>query len=327
MMKDMNPPILKAMSDITLKLTVSPPPHWRSGRTIQGMMQAHLLALVPAVAMAVVMYGFRAISVIGLAGTAAVLTEVACLRLQKRDVDVDNYSALYAGALFAFLLPATAPWWLVVIGGVVSIALGRTVFGGFGCNPVCAPLVAWAVCRLSWPAAMDIDLNLAHFAMNSPVDQLMYFGVERLDQFNLVDMFLGKQLGGLGSSQVIALLAGGIFLLATGWIRIFIPAGFLLGVAGTATIFWCIDPAANAEPLFHLVAGSTMFGAFFLATDAASSPVGKLPQVVFGLVAGAMVILIRTYGVYPDGVPFAIMVANLLSPLLERLRPNFFGVK
>jgi electron transport complex protein RnfD len=283
------------MSDITLRLTVSPPPHWRSGRTIQGMMQAHLLALVPAAAMAVVMYGFRAISVVGMAGTAAVLTEVACLRLQKRDVDVDNYSALYAGVLFAFLLPATAPWWLAAIGGALTIALGRTVFGGFGCNPVCAPLVAWAVCRFSWPAAMDL--------------------------------FTGHQLGGLGSSQVMALFAGGIFLLTARWIRLFIPAGFLIGVAGTAAIYWAMDPTVHADPMFHLLAGSTVFGAFFLAPDAASSPVGRIPQTVFGLIAGAMVVIIRTYGAYPDGVPFAIMVANLLSPLLDRLRPKYFGVR
>jgi electron transport complex protein RnfD len=315
------------MSDIAVRLTVSPPPYWRSGRTIKTMMRAHLIALAPAAVMAVVMYGMRAASVMGLAGSAAVLTDALCLKLQRRDVDVDSFTAFYAGILFAFLLPATAPWWLVAVGGIVTVALGRTVFGGFGCNPVCAPLVAWAVCRLSWPAAMDIDLNLAHFAMNSPVDQLMYFGVDRLYQFNLFDMLLGQQLGGLGASQVLALIAGGVFLLATGWIRVFIPAGFLIGVAGTATIFWLIDPTVYAEPLFHLVAGSTVFGAFFLATDAASSPVGKLPQTVFGLIAGALVILIRTYGAYPDGVPFAIMVANLLSPLLERLRPNFFGVK
>ncbi|WFS63942.1 RnfABCDGE type electron transport complex subunit D [Pseudodesulfovibrio thermohalotolerans] len=323
----MNPPILKAMSDISLRLTVSPPPHWRSGRTIQGMMQAHLLALIPAAAMAAVMYGWRALSVVGMAGTAAVLTEVACLRLQKRDVDVDNYSALYAGVLFAFLLPATAAWWLAAMGGALTIALGRAVFGGFGCNPVCAPLVAWAVCRFSWPEAMDIDLNLAGFMANSPVDQLMYFGVGSLGQFDYMDLFMGRQLGGLGSSQVAAVAVGGLFLLAARWIRLFIPFGFLAGVAGTAAVYRLIDPTVYADPVFHLLAGSTMFGAFFLATDTASSPVGKIPQIVFGLIAGAMVVVIRAHGVYPDGVPFAIMVANLLSPLLERLRPKYFGVR
>ncbi|GAB7022386.1 RnfABCDGE type electron transport complex subunit D [Salidesulfovibrio brasiliensis] len=313
------------MSDIAVRLTVSPPPHWRSGRTIQKMMQAHLLALVPALAMGVAMFGVKAASVAGLAGLVAVLTEAACLKLQNRDLDVDNFTALYAGILFAFLLPATAPWWLVVIGAALTITLGRTVFGGFGSNPICAPLVAWAVCRLSWPAAMDIDLNLSHFLINYPPDQLKHFGVESLWQYDYLELFLGKQLGGLGASQVAGLLAGGIFLTVTGWISGFIAMSFLAGVAVTAGIFWGIDPNLYADPLFHLLTGSTVFGAFFLATDAASSPVGKIPQILFGLIAGAMVIIIRVYGIYADGVPFAIMIANLLSPLLDRIRPKPFG--
>ncbi|WP_054649371.1 RnfABCDGE type electron transport complex subunit D [Salidesulfovibrio brasiliensis] len=321
----MTPPVIKSMSDIAVRLTVSPPPHWRSGRTIQKMMQAHLLALVPALAMGVAMFGVKAASVAGLAGLVAVLTEAACLKLQNRDLDVDNFTALYAGILFAFLLPATAPWWLVVIGAALTITLGRTVFGGFGSNPICAPLVAWAVCRLSWPAAMDIDLNLSHFLINYPPDQLKHFGVESLWQYDYLELFLGKQLGGLGASQVAGLLAGGIFLTVTGWISGFIAMSFLAGVAVTAGIFWGIDPNLYADPLFHLLTGSTVFGAFFLATDAASSPVGKIPQILFGLIAGAMVIIIRVYGIYADGVPFAIMIANLLSPLLDRIRPKPFG--
>lgn len=321
----MTPPVVKAMSNIAVRLTVSPAPHWRSKRTVTKMMQAHLLAIIPAFIMAVYMFGLQTITVVGLAGSAAVITEVICLRLQDRQVTVDNYTALYEGLLFAFLLPASAPWWLAVIGAVLTIVLGRTVFGGYGTNPVCAPLVAWAFCRLSWPAAMDIDLNLSHMIANYPPDQLKYFGVDSLQQFDYLNMLFGSQLGGLGSSQVLALLAGGIFLLCTGWIRLFIPVSFLAGVAGTAAIFWGIDPTVYADPVFHLLAGSTVFGAFFLATDAASSPIGMIPQVLFGLIAGAMVIVIRVYGVYPDGVPFAIMIANLLSPLLDRVRPKHFG--
>ncbi|EMG37614.1 electron transport complex protein [Desulfocurvibacter africanus PCS] len=320
-----SPVIIKAMSDIATRLTVSPPPHWRSGRTVQRMMVHHLLALLPAAIMGVLYFGFDAARVMTLAGMVAVLTEVACQKLMGRDIDVDNFNALYAGVLFAFLLPATASWWVVTMGAAITIVLGRTVFGGFGSNPVCAPLVAWAVCRLSWPSAVDIDLNMAHSLMNYPPDQLKHFGLQTLYQFNYTDLFLGKQLGGLGASQILALLAGGIYLLATGWIRAYIPAAFLAGVAGLSGIFWMIDPGAYADPAFHLLTGSTIFGAFFLATDAASSPVGRLPQILFGLIAGMMVITIRVYGVYPDGVPFAIMVANLLTPLLDRIRPKPFG--
>ncbi|WP_291327523.1 RnfABCDGE type electron transport complex subunit D [Desulfovibrio sp. UCD-KL4C] len=321
----MTPPVIKAMSDIAVRLTVSPAPHWRSRRTLTKMMQYHLLALLPAMVMAFNMFGLSALSTIGLAGSVAILTEALCLKMQGRDINVDNFTALYEGILFAFLLPATAPWWVVCFGAAFTIVMGRTVFGGFGTNPICAPLVAWAFCRLSWPAAIDIDMNLSHFAINAPLDQLKFFGLESLDQFNYTDLFLGHQLGGLGSSQIIALLAGGIFLIATGWVRVFIPAAFLIGVTVTSGVFWMIDPEVYANPLFHLLTGSVMFGAFFLAPDVSSSPVGKIPQLLFGLIAGAMVIVIRVYGVYPDGVPFAIMVANLLTPLLDRVRPKPFG--
>lgn len=323
----MTSPIIKSMADISIRLTVSPPPHWRSGRSIQQMMIMHLLALVPALVMGVSMYGLSAASVTGLAGSVAVLTEAACLRLQKRDINVDDFNALYAGVLFAFLLPATASWWLVSIGAMLTIVLGRTVFGGFGCNPVCAPLVAWAFCRLSWPSAVDIDFNLSQFLLNYPPDQLKHFGVESLGQFQAWDMFLGHQLGGLGSSQILGLLIGGVFLAATGWIASFITISFLVGVFLLSGLFWMIDPGAYASPVFHLLAGNAVFGAFFLATDTASSPVGRIPQILFGLLAGAMVIVIRTYGVYADGVPFAIMLANLLCPLLDRVRPKPFGGK
>ena len=323
----MTPPVIKAMSDIAVRLTVSPAPHWRSKRTVEKMMQYHLLALVPALLMAFNMFGLPALATVGMAGAVAVLTEVLMLKWQERDVNVDNYTALYEGVLFAFLLPAGAPWWMVGCGAALTIVLGRTVFGGFGCNPICAPLVAWAFCRLSWPAAMDIDANLAHFMINAPLDQLKYFGLETLEQFNYADLFLGKQLGGLGASQILGVLAGGIFLVATKWVRIFIPAAFLVGVTVTASIFWMIDPEVYANPLFHLLTGSVIFGAFFLAPDVASSPVGIIPQVLFGLIAGTMVVIIRVYGIYPDGVPFAIMVANLLTPLLDRVRPKPFGGK
>ena len=323
----MTPPVIKAMSDIAVRLTVSPAPHWRSKRTVEKMMQYHLLALVPALLMAFNMFGLPALSTVGIACSAAVLAEALCLKLQGRDINVDNCTALYEGMLFAFLLPAGAPWWMVFCGGALTIVLGRSVFGGFGVNPICAPLVAWAFCRLSWPAAMDIDSNLAHFMINAPLDQLKYFGLESLEQFNYTDLFLGNQLGGLGASQIIAVLAGGIFLVATGWVRVFIPAAFLVGVTVTASIFWMIDPEVYANPLFHLLTGSVMFAAFFLAPDVASSPVGMIPQILFGLIAGVMVIIIRVYGVYPDGVPFALMVASLLTPLLDRVRPKPFGVR
>jgi len=157
------------------------------------------------------------------------------------------------------------------------------------------------------------------------LQELKYFGLDNVQTMDLPSLLFGNQLGGLGEVHVLALLAGAAFLLIRRHIRWEIPTGFITGLLTTAFIYQLIDPAAYAPPLFHLLAGGAIFGAFFLATDAASSPVGCIPSILYGLMAGAMVIVIRVYGIYPDGVPFAVLLANLFTPLLDRIRPKPFG--
>ncbi|BBD07380.1 RnfABCDGE type electron transport complex subunit D [Desulfovibrio ferrophilus] len=323
----MTPPVIKPLADSAGALVVCPPPHVRTGLGVRGLSLAGLLALAPAAIMAMGNFGLDAARVLALAGSVAVLTEALCLRLAGRDVDVDNFSALYAGLLFAFLLPASAPWWLVAMGAILTTSLGRVLFGGFGSNPLCAPLVAWAMCRISWPAAMDVDFAMAASAMHEPLAQLKYFGVQALDQFEMIDLLLGRHLGALGAVQIIPLALGGVALMVFKVIRPYIPLAFLAGVLGMAGLLHMIDPSLYAEPVFHLLTGSVVFGAFFLATDTASSPVGRMPMILFGLMAGVMVVVIRAWGVYTDGVPFAILLVNLLSPLLDRVRPKPFGAR
>ena len=306
-------------------LTVSPPPHWHCGRTIPRFMLETIVALLPAAILAVAFFGLDAVRVMALSCATAVAAEALCTRIMEREQSVQDFSALLTGLLFSFLLPASAPWWLVMVGSGAGVVLGRMVFGGLGGNPLCAPLVGWAVCRLSWSGYMDVDATMLYTSLSSPLAQLKYFGVEAASQFGYVDLLLGRQLAGLGTSHVLALLAGGVFLLLRRHIRPDIPLAFLAGVFLTATVFYLMDSGSFADPLFHLLTGSVVFGAFFLATDCSSSPVGHLPMILFGLVAGALTILIRAYGVYPDGVPFAILLANLLTPLLDRIRPKPFG--
>jgi len=307
------------------KLTVSSPPHWHYGKTVSVIMRDFLLALMPAGVMAIIQFGFEAARVMAMAGVFAVLAEAFSLKIMDRDVSVDDYSALLTGLLFAFLLPSSSPWWMVIIGSGLSVLLGRIFFGGLGCSPLSAPLVAWAACKISWPRLMDIDLSMLDSELIYPLSQLKHIGPQTLSRVDYVDLLLGQQLGGLGSSQILGLLLGGIFLLMRRHIRPYIPLGFLSGIFIAAWIYYLRDPATYAEPLFHLLAGSAIFGAFFLATDFASSPVGKIPMLLFGLIAGVLVIIIRIYSVYTDGVPFAILLANLLTPLLDRIRPKPFG--
>jgi Na+-translocating ferredoxin:NAD+ oxidoreductase subunit D len=307
-------------------LRVSTPPHWHCGRTVQGFMLDHIVALLPALAMVVYYYGLDGLSVVALSCATAVVVEALCLKLMDRKVSVDNYSALYIGLLFAFLLPAQTPWWLVMVGSAISIALGKMAFGGLGANPVGAPLVGWAALQISWPDLMNVNIAMLASPLENPLTQLKYLGPQAVE-VGYLDMLLGSQLGGLGSVQVIGLLIGGAFLLTRGCIRIHIPAAFLCGVILTALIYWAIDPGTYANPLFHLLAGSTLFGAFFLATDHSSSPVGSFAMIWYGLLGGALVVIIRVYGIYPDGVPFAVLLANMSAFLFDLIRPKPFGTR
>ncbi len=306
-------------------LTVSVPPHAHCGRTIKGYMSETLIALLPAAIMAIVAFGMGAMRVVALSCAVAVLTEAICNKLTKREQTLDDFSGLHTGLLFAFLLPASAPWWLVTMGAASSIIIGKMIFGGLGANPLSSPLIGWATCRISWGDAMDTNTTMLMSELPAPLQQLKYFGLDSVETIDSISLLLGKQLGGLGEVQIAALLAGGVFLLIRRHIRWEIPVAFIVGVAVTAWIYQLIDPTAYASPLFHLLTGGTIFGALFLATDPASTPVGPIPTILFGLMAGIMVIVIRVYGIYPDGVPFAILLANLFTPLLDRIRPKPFG--
>ena len=154
------------------KLTVACPPYRHCNKTVAIIMGDFLLALLPAAVLAIVQFGFAAARVMALAGAIAVLTEALCLKTMVRDVNVDDYSALLTGLLFAFLLPPSAPWWPVTIGSILSVLLGRIFFGGLGGSPLCAPLVAWAVCKISWPHAMDVDLSMLDSEWVYPLGQL-----------------------------------------------------------------------------------------------------------------------------------------------------------
>jgi electron transport complex protein RnfD len=284
-----------------------------------------LMALIPAAVMALSTYGMTGLRVMALSMATAVLAETVCDRCMERTTEIADLHALFVGLCFAFLLPASAPWWMVATGSAASIVLGKMMFGGLGGSPFCAPLIGWAVCRLSWPAHMDIDATMLNLDMTYPLAQLKNFGLDAVTVTNMRELFLGKQLGGLGAVQIAGVLVGGVFLVLRRHISSIIPVGVIAGVAVTAWLFHRADPAAHPTAMFHLMTGSAMFGAFFLATDGPSSPNRNIPMLLFGLMAGALIVVIRVYGIYPDGVPFAILLANLFTPVFERIRPKPFG--
>lgn len=315
------------MKPPTPLLTVSAPPHVHCGRTIRGMMLETLVALLPAAALAVVWYGLPALRVMALCCGTAVAVEAACFRLMDRPAETDDCHGLLTGLLFAFFLPASAPWWLAVCGSAITIILGKMIFGGIGGTPLNAAALGWAACRISWPGFLDVDATMLTTPFEGAVSALKYFGPDAASAFSLSDLLLGKQLAGLGEAQVGALLLGGLWLVARNRVRWEIPLSFLAGVALTAGIFQAVDPQLYAGPLFHLLAGGTVFAAFFLMPEGSSSPNGTIPMLVYGLMGGALLIIIRVYGAYPDGIAFAVLLANLATPLLERLRPKPFGAR
>ncbi len=308
-------------------LTVSVPPHRHCGVTVRNRMLNILMAMLPAAGMAFSTFGTSAIRVMALSMAVAALTELLCDYFMERKSDIHDLNAFAVGLCFAFLLPASAPWWLVVTGAAASIVLGKMMFGPLGGSPFCAPLVGWAICRISWPAFMDIDASMLATDLTYPLAQLKNFGLDAVQITDTKMLFLGKQLGGIGAVQIAGVLLGGMFLVMRRHISSIIPTGVIAGVCVTAGLFNAMDPTIYATPGFHLLTGSTLFGAFFLATDGPSSPNRQIPMLLFGLLAGALIVIIRVYGIYPDGVPFAILLANLFTPALERIRPKPFGVR
>lgn len=308
-------------------LAVSAPPFWHCGRTIDKGMRWMLAAMLPAVIMAVVNWGVPALRVMALSMSTAVVAEVLASLLIHRPVRVDNLHSAVIGLLFAFLLPASAPWWLVMFGSAISVLLGKMAFGGMGASPLCAPLVGWAALFISWPLLMDP--NTSELATNfvDPLVRLKYFGVDAAQSVPWEDLLLGRQIGALGASQVGALILGGAILCALGVIRWEISASFLIGTAATAAFFHIMNSDLYAGPVFHLLTGTTVFAAFFLATSPSSSPNRQIPMILYGLLGGVMVVLIRNFGVYTDGAPFAVLLINLLMPQLELIRPKPFGVR
>ncbi len=315
-----------ASQDISKKIySVATAPLWHSGRTLQKNMLQTLLALLPVIAMAVYRYGYDAVEVMAWAGLTAVVTEALVQKIMKQAPSSDDFSALVDGLLFAFLLPATAPVWMVVIGSAIMIILGRMVFGGYGGSPICAPALGWAVLAISWPDFMDLNGMLLKWDLVEPLSELKYFGLDAIASVTPMSLLLGENLGALGASQALMVLVGGVYLLSRGVVRWFIPVSFLAGVIVTGLVYNLIDPQLYASPLFHLLSGSTLLAAFFLMPYPSSSPAWRLPMLLFGFFGGVMVIIIRTYGVYPDGVPFAILLANLCTPLFDLIQPKPFG--
>jgi len=304
-------------------------PFWHNGSSISSRSCDVILAALPAVIFGICQYGASALGVVTFSISCAMLWELLLNKAMKRPVSIGDGNAAVIGLLFAMLLPASAPWWTVVIGTFLAIVVGKQIYGGLGCNPFNPVLVAFAIVMLSWKGIVNFDEALVNydlgFLMVYPLGAVKHLGASAASSYDFCDLLMGRQSGGIGSTFGLGLIVGGIYLILRGSIRWEIALSFLLGVVVTAHLFHLSDPDRYAGALFHLLTGYTLIGAFFLATEESSSPVNFIPMLIYGACGGVLTILVRSIGSFVDGAVFAILMMNVANPLLDKIRPRAIG--
>ncbi len=317
------------------KLTVSLSPHLHSHNSISRSMWNVIIALIPALAVAIWTFGVDALWVIAVSVCACMLTEWLIERFMfHRPCTLMNGSAIITGLLLAFNLPSILPWWMVVVGAVVAIGIGKMSFGGLGCNIWNPALVGRVFLLISFPAAMTtwpagVSSGLGHMSGASGADATTGAtllatlnesnGEIGMSSVDFMDMAIGHMNGSLGEVGSIAILIGLVYMLITKVITWHIPVSMI----GSAALFsW----AFGGNPLLDVFAGGLLLGAVFMATDYVTSPMTKAGQLIYGFMIGFITIVIRRYGSYPEGVSFAILLMNSFTPIINRYcHPTLFG--
>ncbi|MBU1698317.1 MAG: RnfABCDGE type electron transport complex subunit D, partial [Proteobacteria bacterium] len=289
-----------------------------------------MIATLPAVIFGIIQFGAPAVGVLALSLSSAMAWELILNVLSKKKITIGDLDSAVIGLIFGMMLPATSPWWLVITGTFVAVVIGKMIFGGIGANPFNPALVGMAFLMLSWKVFFDFDAAYINYEFNftalAPLAALKFQGANAVaDFFPLGDLIMGKQVGAIGSTFGLGLIIGGIYLILRGYIRWEIPASFIAGIIVTALCFSMVNPDTYAGPILHLFSGYTLIGAFFLATETSSSPANRIPMLIYGFSAAAMIILMRNIGVYADGTVLAILLLNLVNPLIDKIRPKALG--
>ena len=295
------------------KLLVSPAPHFRRKRNTQTIMLDVVIALMPALIASVIIFGFRALLVVAVCVLTCVLCEFAFEKLCKRHITVGDLSAVVTGILLGFNLPHTIPIWQAIFGSVVAIVVVKQLFGGIGKNFANPAITARIVMMVSFASTMTSFNKIDGVSSATPLTEL--------GSGNLVDLFLGNHTGSLGETCALAILIGGIYLLCRGVITWHIPVTYI----GTVALLGAI---AGYNPIEYVLCGGLMLGAFFMATDYSTSPSISWGKVIFGIGCGLITFVIRQFGGYNEGVSFAILIMNILTPYITMLtRKKPFGTK
>ena len=312
------------------KLTVSHAPFWHDGDSIFQMNLNILIALIPAAVFGIIQFGIPAAGVLALSCSSAMAWEFTINIISKNKITIRDLDSAVIGLVFGMMLPATSPWWLVITGTFIAVVIGKIIFGGLGANPFNPALVGIAFLMLSWNTFFDFDTAYVNYDFDfpalAPLAALKFMGAKEIsDMFFANDLLMGRQVGAIGSIFGIGLIAGGIYLILRGYTRWEITISFIAGIVITAYCFKLFNSDTYAGPMIHLLSGYTLLGAFFLATENSSSPANQIPMLLYGFFAGVMIILMRNIGAYADGTVLAILLFNLVNPIVDAIRPKVFG--
>lgn len=340
-------------------------PYTHNRRSTSTIMLLVLIAAVPGMVAQWYYFGWGNLIQVLIAAIAAIGAEAAILRLRKlplADTLKDN-SALLTALLLGISIPSLAPWWVIVIGTLFAVVISKQLYGGLGQNPFNPAMVGYVVLLISFPVQMtswlppdglqgmtptlgDTLSMIFHFhTLDGHTMQQLQVGIDGVSQATPLDTFktglraghsaeqlltqpiYSGVLAGLGWQWVnVGYLLGGVFLLCTRSIRWHIPAGMLISLAFCATLGWLISPHSLVSPVIHLLSGATMLGAFFIATDPVTASTTNKGRLIYGALIGLLVWLIRSFGGYPDGVAFAVLLANICVPLIDYYtQPRVYG--
>ena len=316
------------------KLVISPSPHIHSGDTISRNMYGVLLALVPAFLVSLYFFGLGALIVTSVSVVACAGFEYLIQKfLFRKPPTIADGSAILTGVLLAFNLPSNLPVWIILIGALAAIGIGKMPFGGLGNNIFNPALVGRVFLLISFPAQMTtwpvpgkLPLDYIDGATGATTLSLVKRGVDQLP--SSIDMLLGNMGGSMGEVSAAALLLGFAYLLIRKIIGWHIPVAVLGSVVALTGLVYLIDPVSYANPLVHLLSGGLLLGAIFMATDYVTSPMSRSGMLVYGTGIGLLTSVIRLFGSYPEGVSFAILIMNALTPLINHyFKPKHFGGK
>jgi electron transport complex protein RnfD len=322
-------------------LTISPSPHVHSGDSTQKIMYRVVYAMIPALIWSVFVFGLDALWVTLIAVASCLAFEYAIQKyLMKVKPMITDGSALITGILLAFNVPANIPWWIIIIGSLAAIGIGKLSFGGIG-NNIFNPalvgrvfmLISFPVQMTSWPVARQAGIDAVTSA--TPLS-IIKEGVKNGVPVSEIsaklpaatDLFIGTMGGSLGEISALLLIVGGLYMLFKKVITWHIPVSIVATVAFIAAIFWISNPEVYINPVYQVLTGGLMLGAIYMATDMVSSPMTPKGQIIYGVGIGLITISIRMYGAYPEGISFAILIMNAVTPLINTyVKPKRFGGK